>query len=51
MIQEKKTGYPIPGDEEFQQYGPKKVNRRKGKKKVSIYACVYEAGYAVQIKT
>ena len=34
MIQEKKTGYPIPGDEEFQMYGPKKGNRRKVKKKV-----------------
>lgn len=32
VIQEKKTGYPIPGDEEFQQYGPKKANRRKKKK-------------------
>ncbi|CAI8014107.1 Formin-binding protein 1-like, partial [Geodia barretti] len=34
VIQERKTGYPIPGDEEFQQYGPKKINRRKPKKKV-----------------
>ena len=49
LIQEKKTGYPIPGDEDFQQYGPKKANRRKAKKKVRIYtlACIYLSSYDV----